>query len=746
MEYILKSAFLLVLLHVGYTLFLKKETFFNHNRWFLLSGLVASFILPLIYIPQYIQVEKTPVVELSVTYNYIPTEIVTQEPTFDWLQLLTVLYIIGAAIFFVQFLFQFGSLVYLLLKNAKNKDGIYTYVIVKNKISPFSFFKWIVYNPKLFNDEELGLILNHERVHVRQWHSLDIILSQLTCVIFWFNPIVWFYHKNIEQNLEYIADDEAQTLSNSEKNYQHLLLKTSVGSNNINLTSNFYNSLIKKRIVMLQKNRSKSINKWKSILVIPLIALFLMSVNRKEIYEYIEQPIIETPVSKETVEILFYATTTDAEFQSIKNKLKSHDISMDLKKVKRNSDGKIIAIHVEFKNTKTNNSTSYMEDDTDGISPFYYKCSEDGSMSVGTVDIIEVVEEVSEEDELEEESEEVDDIIIERPSSDKRKENKFIIKKGEKTKIIARGNVVGKIENGTNTIKADSVYFIRSTNDKEPIYIVNGKRIKKEDFKGLDPNKIDKINVLKDKSAVTIYGNDGKNGVVEIITKDGKGKNTWTYKTADSTVIVAKKGDNKWQVSKIEGKAYKLPESTEAEVNTLISSGKEPLIIVNNDILGKVDIKGLDNSIIESMSVVKGDNAIKLYGEKAKDGAIIIITKDMKGQLKQMIDDPNVKVQVGSIRFDDDNDNTTMVLHYITKDTPDNLMKTHKSELASNGITVKYSKLKRNKEGKIVRLKVSLSDKEGNKASATYENQKGIPKIAIGKKNGSLIASSSYSF
>ena len=133
MEYILKSAFLLVLLHAGYTLFLKKETFFNHNRWFLLSGLVASFILPLIYIPQYIQVEKTPVVELPVTYKYVPTEILTQEPTIDWFQLFTVLYIIGAAIFFVQFLFQFGSLVYLLLKNAKNKDGIYTYVIVQRE-------------------------------------------------------------------------------------------------------------------------------------------------------------------------------------------------------------------------------------------------------------------------------------------------------------------------------------------------------------------------------------------------------------------------------------------------------------------------------------------------------------------------------------------------------------------------------------------------------------------------------------
>ncbi|NRA93608.1 MAG: TonB-dependent receptor plug domain-containing protein [Psychroserpens sp.] len=419
---------------------------------------------------------------------------------------------------------------------------------------------------------------------------------------------------------------------------------------------------------------------------------------------------------------------------------------MDLKKVKRNSEGKIVKIHIVFNDNKTNNTTEYKVEDSNGISPFSFTRSDNGSMSLNTAEIIEIVEEVIEEDELEEEYEEVDDIIIESYNSEKNKENQFIIKKGENTKIIARGNVVGKLENDINTIKADSIYFIRSSNDEEPIYIVNGKRIKKEDFKGLDPNKIDKINVLKDKSAVTIYGNDGKNGVIEIITKDVKTKNSWTYKTTDSIAVISNVDKGKWQISKLEAKAYKLPESTEAEVKTFISSGKKPLIIVNNDILGKVDIKGLDSSIIESMSVVKGDNAVKIYGDKGKDGAILITTKNSIARLKQMQNDSNKSVRVNSVRFDDTNDNTSMFIHYITKDTPDNLMKTHKEELASRGITVKYSKLKRNKKGEITRIKVSLSDEEGNKASASFNRIDGIPQITIGKKNGSLVASSSYPF
>ena len=748
MDYILKSSVLLVLMYLGYILFLKRETFFNHNRWFLLLGLVTAFILPLIYIPEYIYIEETPITNVPINYNFIPAEVTPQDQAFDWVALLSTIYFIGLIIFLIQFLLQFGSLAYLLLRNAKNKEGIYTYVVVKNKISPFSFFKWIVYNPNLYNNKELQLILNHERVHARQWHSADIICSRLACVIFWFNPLVWLYHKDIEQNLEYIADNEAQNQADSEKNYQHLLLKTSVGNTNINLTSNFYNSLIKKRIVMLQKNRSQSINRWKSLFILPFLILFLMSVNRKEIYEYIDieptSEIYEQSQPEETIEILFYATTTDTEFKSAETKLKAHDIILDLKTIKRNSKGKITQIHIEFTDKTTNNSTNYKVNDTNGITPFYFKKSKNGALSVGNVEVIEVVEEVIEEDELEEEDEEVDDIIIETPNSEKKKEKKLIIKKGEKTKIVARGNVVGKIQKNGNTITADSIYVIKGYTGKDPIYIVNGKRVEKKDLIEHDVKTIENVNVLKGKSAITIYGNDGKNGVVEIITKDGKGKNSWTYKTSDSITTIGNTDKNNWQISKLEAKAYRLPESTEQEVNTFISSGKKPLIIVNNEVLGKIDIKGFDHNIIESMSVLKGKNAIQLYGDKGKDGAIIIVTKDDKERLKRL-KNTDTRVVVGSVSYDDD-DNTTMMLHYITKNMTDNLMQMHKKELATKGITVKYSKLKRNDAGEITRLKVSLSDNEGNKSSATFQSDNGIPQITIGKKGDALIASSSYPF
>ena len=96
--------------------------------------------------------------------------------------------------------------------------------------------------------------------------------------------MVWLYKKDLKQNLEFIADKNAQANTNCKKSYQHLLLKTSVPNYQVALTNNFYNSSIKKRIVMLHKNRSHKRNQLKFLLVLPALVLFLMSFNTKEIY------------------------------------------------------------------------------------------------------------------------------------------------------------------------------------------------------------------------------------------------------------------------------------------------------------------------------------------------------------------------------------------------------------------------------------------------------------------------------
>lgn len=182
MEYLLKASAVICIFYICFQLLLKRETFFNHNRWFLIIGLILALVFPLVIIPVYVSVDTIVSPDIVFQVNDIASNTTTDastESTFQWTSLLPIIYIVGLSVLFLQFIFQFGSLIWLLLKNPKNKEGTYTYVIVNHKISPFSFFKWIVFNPKNYTKDELELILMHEKVHVNQMHSLDIIFSQL---------------------------------------------------------------------------------------------------------------------------------------------------------------------------------------------------------------------------------------------------------------------------------------------------------------------------------------------------------------------------------------------------------------------------------------------------------------------------------------------------------------------------------------------------------------------------------------
>jgi len=191
-------------------------------------------------------------------------------------------YLLGVIILSLRFLLQLGSLIWLIITHTKIKEGKYYLIKTGKEMAPFSFFNFIVYNPKKFSSTELDQILIHEKIHVDQWHSLDIILSQLIAIFYWFNPFIWLYNKELQKNLEFIADDFSQYFMQEKKSYQYLLLKTITPNLQMALTNNFYNSLIKKRINMLHKNRIKQ-NKcnFKFAFIIPVLIAFVFTFNYK---------------------------------------------------------------------------------------------------------------------------------------------------------------------------------------------------------------------------------------------------------------------------------------------------------------------------------------------------------------------------------------------------------------------------------------------------------------------------------
>lgn len=351
--YLIKSSGLLAMFYLAYQFLIQKETFFDTNRWFLLSGLFASLLLPLVTIKKivYIEIPKATVDNLMVysqPRNSISKEIPTVE-AFHWIDYVWIIYTVIAIVLIAKVVISIVSL-YKMLKEQQIvvKDNIKLIDLNKN-IAPFSFFKYIVFNSNLYNKEELNSILLHEEIHCKEKHTIDLLIARLFCVLFWFNPFMWLYKKAIIQNLEYIADRKAMLQIVDKKEYQRALLKVVTHQNSISITNQFYQSLIKKRIVMLNKNQSQKRNSLKYALVLPALVGFVMLFQIQTIAQ--EKKTTQKTISEthEGKAITFDAKETDKSLKSLKNVFKNEKITTDISKIKRNANGEITGIHITMK-------------------------------------------------------------------------------------------------------------------------------------------------------------------------------------------------------------------------------------------------------------------------------------------------------------------------------------------------------------------------------------------------------------
>ena len=287
--YIVQLSVFLLLFWGVYELFLKKETFFTYNRWYLLLTPIISALLPFLSfnVLESYAVEAQQLVQLPAVFigdpvvQEIPNQTVTN-PTnsisfFEeyawWLAYGSGMMI--SLLLFIKKIFQFQQF---------RKQGRVTYlndlklVEVNNSSMACTFFKTIYLGSDLAETEK-DQILKHEQVHAQQYHSLDLLFFEILKIAIWFNPVVYFYQKQITNLHEYIADAEA-TKNSDKKSYYESLLKVAFGSEQISFINQFFNhSLIKKRILMLQKSKSARAAKFKFLILIPLIFAMLTYVS-----------------------------------------------------------------------------------------------------------------------------------------------------------------------------------------------------------------------------------------------------------------------------------------------------------------------------------------------------------------------------------------------------------------------------------------------------------------------------------
>ncbi|MCF6224112.1 MAG: M56 family metallopeptidase [Flavobacteriaceae bacterium] len=253
-----------------YDLVLKKETFFQWNRFYLITTSILAYILPFLKfqsvgenLPQE-YIEMLPEVMLSPT-TYIEKQIDWSVILFTSLQLI---FFIGLVLSALLFIYKLLQIIKLIVKNDSEKGKEYSLVLLSKEYTSFSFFRYIFLGK---NQKEKEDIIKHELIHVKQKHSIDLIFFEIQKIVFWFNPFSYLYQNRITEIHEFIAD--SLTVNKKEKStfYNSLLAQTFAVDKIAFVNAFNKQSLIKKRIIMFSKKNSKEILKFKYLLLIPVL-------------------------------------------------------------------------------------------------------------------------------------------------------------------------------------------------------------------------------------------------------------------------------------------------------------------------------------------------------------------------------------------------------------------------------------------------------------------------------------------
>ena len=271
----IQALFLLV-----YDLFLKRETFFNYNRAYLIITSILSLVLPFIKLPELkTMTTKDMVIRLPEVFIGTKTPsnydiqiaeqagiIIEQPQTPIW----QIIVITGIVVSSLLFLLKITKIYWLKYKNPKRWQGNILIVNLIKSSAAFSFFNTIFLGERI-SETEKPTIYEHEMVHIKEFHTIDLLFFEVLRIVFWFNPLVYIYQNRIKELHEYIADAKAMKQSGKSEYYTSLLNQV-LDVNQVSFTNTFFNkSLIKKRITMLQKSKSKQLNLIKYALLIPLV-------------------------------------------------------------------------------------------------------------------------------------------------------------------------------------------------------------------------------------------------------------------------------------------------------------------------------------------------------------------------------------------------------------------------------------------------------------------------------------------
>lgn len=260
-----------VLFLAVYDLFLKKETFFNLNRIYLLLTPIFGFALPFIsfgFIQQYIPQEY--IIQLpAIIIGGKVSGTVSSSPSL-WMSGLVLIWIFGMLLSALLFIHKLYKIYKLNAAGTLKTEGDCKLILLPKTDIAFSFYNTIFLGESI-SEENKSSIIAHEKIHIEQNHTLDLLFFEILRIVFWFNPLVYLFQNRISTLHEFIADAKVIVQKDKKQYYQNLLSEV-FQTEKISFINTFFNqSLIKKRIIMLQKSKSRKISQIKYLLLLPII-------------------------------------------------------------------------------------------------------------------------------------------------------------------------------------------------------------------------------------------------------------------------------------------------------------------------------------------------------------------------------------------------------------------------------------------------------------------------------------------
>ena len=289
LRYVLESGVCLALFFFIYRIFLRNETYFLLNRFYLVSALLLSFIIPAIN-------AASPFIKSPAVASSPPLDGTLPAPaaTFGPAKILLFIYLSGVAVFLLRLIFHLSKLHSVIRRRGCRDCGDIKLVSVDGDFAPFSFLNVVFLNERSLSQDNLERILAHERVHIRQGHSLDVLLMELVIILEWFNPFVWPYKKSLQETHEYLADCGVIAQGFSATRYKLLLFEQHVGAQLFEFANNFKQSQIKRRLTMMSKIKSGNAAKLKLLCVLPLAAFLVLAFADPKPAGSIDYPMVPT--------------------------------------------------------------------------------------------------------------------------------------------------------------------------------------------------------------------------------------------------------------------------------------------------------------------------------------------------------------------------------------------------------------------------------------------------------------------